>query len=132
MTASEPGPPENTELREGLTVNLWDRWEVFNGISKENITLGELISALESQTKLQVRDVMQGNKPLFFYALMNAQGKEQEREKKLKEKMRDLLDLDNPKEEEYSDLTVTFAKTKEDKDILKGVPPVRVRFVAKE
>lgn len=132
MTASEPGPPESTELREGLTVNLWDRWDVFNETSKENITLGELMSGLESQTKLHVRDVMRGNKPLFFYALMSAPGKEQDREKKMKEKMRDLLDLDNPVEEEYSDLTVTFAKNKEDKDILKGVPPVRVRFIAKQ
>lgn len=104
---------------------------MYNETSQENITLGEVMSALESQTKLQVRDVMRGNKPLFFHALMSAPGKEQEREKKMKEKMRDLLGLDNPKEEEYSDLTVTFAKTKEDKDILKGVPPVRVRFVSK-
>lgn len=49
MTASEPGPAEAVELREGLSVNLWDRWEVFSEKSKGDITLGELMEALETK-----------------------------------------------------------------------------------
>ena len=43
MTASEPGPPESTELREGFKVNLWDRWDVYDKEKKDSITLGDLI-----------------------------------------------------------------------------------------
>ncbi len=43
MTASEPGEAEVTELREGLKVTLWDRWEV-----KGKSTLGEMLEYLEA------------------------------------------------------------------------------------
>ena len=79
MTASEPGPPESTELREGLKVNLWDRWDVYDKDKKDKITLGDLISNLEKEYKLNVRDVIKGNKPIFFHALMNAPGKEKDK-----------------------------------------------------
>ena len=74
---------------------------------------------------------MKGNKPIFFYALMNAPGKEKDREKLLKESLAKLLGVGDVNEpgSSYADLTVTFTKNKEDKDILKGVPPVRVYFL---
>ena len=48
--------------------------------------------------------------------------------------MTELLEIGDVSEEgsNYADLTVTFAKNKDDKDILKGVPPVRVYFVEKK
>ena len=65
---------------------------------------------------------------------MNAPGKEKDREKLLKESMTKLLDIGDVNEEgsSYADLTVTFSKNKDDKDILKGVPPVRIYFVEKK
>ena len=46
MTASEPGPPESIELREGLKVNLWDRWDVYDQEKRDKITLGDFIAKL--------------------------------------------------------------------------------------
>ena len=62
-----------------MKVNLWDRWDVYDKDKKDKITLGDLISSLENEYKLNVRDVIKGNKPIFFYALMNAPGKEKDK-----------------------------------------------------
>ena len=51
MTASEPGEAEVVELRKGLKVTLWDRWEVSKG--GPDITLGGLLGELESTYKLK-------------------------------------------------------------------------------
>ena len=69
---------------------------------------------------LEVRDVMCGNAPIYFHAIMNAKGKEAE--------VADLANID-PSEEKYVDLNITcvLAGDSEDK-ILSGVPPVRVFF----
>jgi len=70
---------------------------------------------------------MRGNKPIYFHAIMNAQGKEKEREKTMGAKLRDICGTDS--DEKYVDLNVTCIK-KGDKEeiILSGVPPVRVYF----
>ena len=62
-----------------MKVNLWDRWDVYDKDKKDKLTLGDLISILEKKYKLNVRDVIKGNKPIFFYALMNASGKEKDK-----------------------------------------------------
>jgi hypothetical protein len=75
---------------------------------------------------LEVRDVLRGNAPLFFFAIMSAPGKENEREKALKSKVSDLTSVD-PSEDKYVDLSITCVKQGDDQ-ILSGVPPIRVYF----
>lgn len=68
MTASEPGDVLKEELVEGLSVNLWDRWDV-EGDTKT--TLKDVITHVEKTYEgLEVRDIMMGNMPLFFYSMM--------------------------------------------------------------
>ena len=106
-------------------MNLWDRWEVKNAGS---MTLQAVISKLEETYKgLEVRDVMQGNQPIFFYAIMNAPGKENDRKKTLNSAFKKLTDCDS--EDLYVDIAVTcIRKDDPEAKILAGVPPVRVYF----
>jgi len=122
MQASEPADAQVMKLAEGVEVTLWDRWEVKKG---PDVTLGELISHIEENYKLHVRDVMKGTEPLYFYAIMHAHGKEKEREETLKQKVRTLSGADE--EDKYVDLNVTCVSGEEEK-IIEGVPPVRVYF----
>lgn len=79
--ASEPGDLAKTKLVEGVEVTLWDTWTV----DGKGLSLKQVMEAVETKYKgLEVRDVMCGNKPLFFSAIMNAAGKEKERESVLK------------------------------------------------
>ena len=58
------------KLLDGLEVGLWDRWEIKNA---KQMTLEGMIGQLEETYKgLEVRDVMRGNQPIFFHAIMNA------------------------------------------------------------
>jgi hypothetical protein len=77
---------------------------------------------------LEIRDVMRGNAPIYFHAIMNAKGKEAEKEKTMAARITDLTNID-PTEDKYVDLNITcvLAGDSEDK-ILAGVPPVRVFF----
>lgn len=128
MQASEPGDVAKTKLVEGIEVTLWDRWEVNSLNCNKNITLKEVITEIEAQKdkKLEVRDVMRGNTPIYFHAIMNAHGKEDDREKVLNSKIADLAGVDLA-EDKYVDLNITciLAGDTESK-ILSGVPPVRV------
>ena len=79
---------------------------------------------------LEVRDVMKGNAPLYFHAIMNAPGKEHDKEKALASRISDLAGIDTS-EDRYVDLNITCIKKDEnstDGQILSGVPPVRVYF----
>lgn len=128
MQASEPGDIAKLKLAEGLPeVTLWDRWEV-RSHSKKDTTLGEVISALQEQQKglLEVRDVLRGNAPLFFHAIMSAPGKEADKAKALEAKVAELAGVD-PSEDKYVDLSITCA-LKGEEQIIAGVPPVRVFF----
>lgn len=79
--ASEPGDLAKTKLVEGVEVTLWDTWTV----DAKGLSLKEVMEAVETKYKgIEIRDVMCGNKPLFFSAIMNAAGKEKEREAVLK------------------------------------------------
>jgi hypothetical protein len=130
MQASEPGDVAKTKLAEGLEVTLWDRWEVNSVNTKKEISLRDVIAEIESQKdkKLEVRDVMRGNTPIYFHAIMTANGKEADREKVMSSRVSDLTAVDLS-EDKYVDLNITcvLAGDTENK-ILAGVPPVRVYF----
>ena len=100
------------------------------GTANKDITLLEVIKQVEDLHKgvLEVRDVMRGNAPIYFHAIMNAKGKEADKEKLMKSKVAELANID-PTEDKYVDLNITcvLAGDQEDK-ILSGVPPVRVFF----
>lgn len=125
MQATEPGEFVKTELVEGLEVSLWDRWDVKNA---KQMTLEGLIAYIEETYKgLEVRDVMLGNQPIFFHAIMNAPGKENDKKKALSSSIRKLTECDS--DEPYVDLSITcIRKGDEAAKILAGVPPVRVFF----
>lgn len=125
LQASEPGPLAKIKLLENLEVSLWDRWEVKNA---KNLTLEALIAELEETYKgLEIRDVMRGNQPIFFHAIMNAPGKENDRKKTLSTLIKKLSESDS--DDLYVDLAITCVR-KDDAagQILAGVPPVRVYF----
>lgn len=130
MQASEPGDVAKTKLAEDLEVTLWDRWEVNSVNTKKDISLRDVIAEIESQKdkKLEVRDVMRGNTPIYFHAIMTANGKEADREKVMSSRVSDLTAVDLS-EDKYVDLNITcvLAGDTENK-ILAGVPPVRVYF----
>ena len=126
MQASEPGDVIKTKLTEEIEVSLWDRWEVKQG---KDVKLKEVIKFIEETYKgLEVRDVMRGNTPIYFHAILGAQGKEKERAKIFDSSICDLVGADS--DDKYVDLTLTMIRKgdKEEK-ILSGVPPIRVYFV---
>lgn len=127
--SSEPGDLAKTKLVEGLEVTLWDTWTV-NG---KGLSLQKVIEAVEAKyAGLEVRDVMHGNKPLYFSAIMNAAGKEKEREAVLKQTVCELIevtedDVASGAVDQYVDLAITcVAKGDKEASILEGVPPLRV------
>lgn len=125
MQATEPGEFLKTKLVEGLEVSLWDRWDVKNA---KQMTLEGLIAYIEETYKgLEVRDVMLGSQPIFFHAIMNAPGKENDKKKALNMSIRKLTECDS--DDAYIDLSITcIVKGDETAKILAGVPPVRVFF----
>jgi hypothetical protein len=127
MQAGEPGDVEKIKLTEELSTTLWDRWEV----SAHDLSLQEVIAKVEEQYKgLEVRDVLRGNAPVYFHAIMSAPGKEKEKETTLNSKLADLLEVSpDGSDEPYVDLTMTCVlKDAESDQIVEGIPPVRVHF----
>ena len=111
------------KLLDGLEVSLWDRWEV----QQQEGSLSQLISTIEERyAGLEVRDIMRGNTPIYFHAIMSATGKETEKKQTLECSVRKLTESE---QEDYVDLNITCVR-KDDPEhkILKGVPPVRVWF----
>ena len=73
MLAGEPGNVKKDKLLEGLEVSIWDRWELKDF---KNGSLQNMMTLIEEMHKgLEVRDIMRGNMPLFFHAIMSAEGK---------------------------------------------------------
>lgn len=71
MQASEPGDVLKVKLTDKIEATLWDRWEV----EGQKLSLAEVISKVEEKYEgLEVRDVLRGNEPIFFHAIMNAPG----------------------------------------------------------
>lgn len=122
MTLSEPGPPAITKLTDKLSVTIWDRWEV--SMAKTS-TLNDLFGHLEKVYELVPKDVAQGSKAIYLHAMMEIHGKEKEKEAKLKTKLLDLFEIEA--DEKYIDINVTMTK-KNENDLLKGVPSIRIRF----
>jgi hypothetical protein len=126
MQAGEPGDAPKTKLTEKISTTLWDRWEV----QAQKLTLRETIAKLEAQYEgLEVRDVLQGQSPIYLHAIVNAPGKEKERESTLNTPLSELLGIDTSQSDsdKYADLTITCIRRGEDSDqILEGIPPVRV------
>lgn len=125
LQASEPADVLKTKLAENLEVTLWDRWEIKKG---KNTKLLDVINHINhTYPDLQIRDVLKGSSPLYFYALMNAPGKEQEKEKTLHAKIAELVGAEA--DEKYVDISVTCIKTGDETEtIISGVPPVRVHL----
>jgi Ubiquitin fold domain len=122
MQAGEPGDVIKEKLLDGLEVSLWDRWEVH-----QDGTLTQVITTIEEKYPgLEVRDIMRGNTPLYFHAIMTAPGKESEKKEALGSSVRKLTESE---QEDYVDLNITCVR-KDDPEhkIIKGVPPVRVWF----
>jgi len=129
MQAGEPGDVEKIKLTEELSTTLWDRWEV----EAHGLSLKEVIAKVEEQYKgLEVRDVLRGNAPVYFHAIMSAPGKEKEKETTLNSKLADLLEVSpDGSDEPYVDLTMTCVlKDAESDQIVEGIPPVRVHLAA--
>jgi hypothetical protein len=104
MQASEPGDLLKEKLLEGVEVTLWDRWEVKDA---KSMTLLDFMTHLETKYNgLEIRDVMKGNQPIFFHAIMTAQGKEQEKKKVLETSLKKLCEAD----EAYIDLQITCVR----------------------
>lgn len=86
-----------------------------------------------------MRDVLRGNAPVYFHAIMSAPGKEKDKERTLKTPMAELLGLgadatagETEAQEPYVDLTMTCVLKGDaaNKTVLEGVPPVRVHLHA--
>ena len=130
MQASEPGDVEKVKLTEKIETTLWDRWEV----DAHKLSLGEVISKVsEKYEGLEVRDVLRGNAPIYFHAIMNAPGKEKEKERTLKTDLAELLEANlDEGGDSYVDLTITCVLKDDPADkILEGVPPLRVNLAPK-
>jgi len=128
MQASEPADVLKVKLTDKIEATLWDRWEV----DAQKLSLAEVISKVEAKYEgLEVRDVLRGNEPIYFHAIMNAPGQEKQKESTLKTNLAELLELDPEAEdgEPYADLTITCVrKGDQDATILDGVPPLRVKL----
>ena len=71
---------------------------------------------------------MKGTQPIYLHAIIDAPGKEKEKQDLLNKKMVDLLDVDLT-EDKYVDISVTcIAKGDDEEKMLSGVPPVRIYF----
>ena len=125
MTASEPGPVMKVKLLEGLEVSLWDRWDIKD--FKES-SLRSLLEQIETTYNgLEVRDIMRGNAPIYFHAIMNAAGKEADKKATLDTSLKKIAECHS--DELYVDLTITCVrKDDSEQKILAGVPSVRVFF----
>lgn len=86
-----------------------------------------------------MRDVLRGNAPVYFHAIMSAPGKEKDKERTLKTPMAELLGLEadatageTEAYEPYVDLTMTCVLKGDaaNKTVLEGVPPIRVQLRA--
>ena len=127
MQASEPGTVEKVKLTDKIETTLWDRWEV----DGKGLSLKDVIAKVEAKYEgLEVRDVLRGNAPLFFYAVLNAAGREKEKERTLKSTLSELLegDLEDAGKDgkQYVDLTITCVVKGGADEIVDGVPPLRV------
>ena len=93
LAQSEPLSAPSYELREGLKVNLWDRWDVDLKKHSNIKNLRDLLEHLQKETHLEPLDVLKGNNPIFIHSLMNLPIKAKEKELILSRRLEDSLDL---------------------------------------
>lgn len=68
LQAGEPADVLKEKLLEGLSVSIWDRWEIKDF---KDGTLQQMMAKIEeTYVGLEVRDIMRGNMPIYFYAIM--------------------------------------------------------------
>jgi hypothetical protein len=91
INMSEPAPPPSTKLREGLSVTIWDRWDVYH----ENGVLTRLVDVFEflkAKYGLEARNVFRASKPIYMHWVMNMPARKNEKEEVLQRPLVDLLD----------------------------------------
>ena len=70
LSLSEPGPMIKHKIHEELTVTIWDKWEFeFSQKAKSGNTLESLFEYVKKTYKLNIRNVLKGNKPVYMSAL---------------------------------------------------------------
>ncbi|XP_073242373.1 ubiquitin-like modifier-activating enzyme 6 [Porites lutea] len=111
---SQPGPPEVTVIRKGLSFSNWDKWVVQG---TPDFKLKDLMSFFKEKYGLQVSIVVHGVKIVYVPLLPG-------HSKKLDQKMSKLIKTSG---KAYVDLTVSFEGDGNDEDDLPG-PPVRYYF----
>jgi hypothetical protein len=122
LQAGEPADVMKEKLLEDLSVSIWDRWELKDF---KDGTLKEMMAKIEETYKgLEVRDVIRGNTPVYFHAIMIS--KKDEAKKTLETSLRTLTESES---DPYVDITITVVRKDDpEQKILSGVPPVRVFF----
>ncbi len=122
--SSEPGAVSTVSLKEGLKVNLWDRWEVKVDVNDvEKFNLGYVFSVLNETYGLFPKDCFKGKSGVYMNVLY--ENNKDERDKVLKTNLHKMLKSDE--DEEYCDVTVTFS-LEETGEIIKNTPVVRIIF----
>ncbi|KAI8793388.1 ubiquitin-like modifier-activating enzyme 6 isoform X1 [Biomphalaria glabrata] len=110
---SEPGPVVRTVLREGLSVTIWDKWEIRGS---ENFTLQNFIDQCKEKFGFEASSIVQGVKIIYMPFMPG-------HNKKLPMQMTKLL---KPvADQQYVDLVVSFDG--DDGEDVPG-PPVRYYF----
>nr|XP_033770664.1 ubiquitin-like modifier-activating enzyme 6 isoform X2 [Geotrypetes seraphini] len=112
---TETSEVRKTEIRNGITFTIWDRWTVYG---KDDFTLSNFISAVKEKYGIEPTMVVQGVKMLYVPVMPG-------HAKRLKLMMHKLVKPSADKK--YVDLTVSFAPEIDGDEDLPG-PPVRYYF----
>lgn len=124
LQAGEPADVMKDKLLDDLSVSIWDRWELKDF---KDGSLKSMMSKIEEMHKgLEVKDIIRGNTPIYFSAIMDHEFKAAEKKKTLEASLRSLTESES---DQYVDITITVVKKDDpEQKILSGVPPVRVFF----
>lgn len=81
LQAGEPADVMKEKLLDDLSVSIWDRWELKD--FKEGTLKSMMVKIEELYKGLEVRDVIRGNTPVYFHAIMSHESKKDEAKKTL-------------------------------------------------
>ena len=123
LQSSEPGQCKKIILREGLSTDLWDRWEVV--LSGNNQNIKALFNMLKTRYLFCPKDVFKKKKAIYSY--LAYKDKEQLNEEIINKPIDELIGVDKSNVE-YVDLVVTFTKDEKSSEYLQNIPKVRVYF----
>ncbi|XP_062987473.1 ubiquitin-like modifier-activating enzyme 6 [Elgaria multicarinata webbii] len=115
MVFTETAEVRKTEIRNGISFTIWDRWTVYG---KDDFTLLDFINAVKEKYGIEPTMVVQGVKMLYVPVMPG-------HVKRLKLTMQKLVKPAANKK--YVDLTVSFAPETDGEEDLPG-PPVRYYF----